>query len=690
MGRKLCLWWGYYVVFLSAFIVELVNCSRAQQTSRFSAYEVTVPKQIARQRRDLDNQDTGEMSYTIQAQGKEHVLVLKRNKLLLHRDFTVYTYDTNGSLISERPDMQNHCHYRGHVEDVEFSSVSVSLCSGLNGFLKIGNATLGIEPLEGSSNFEHVVYRLEDEEPEPLNGRTPHTHHHDDNDSISTDQTIVHSHSDISGHPDRHLLRRRRAVMQQTHYVELIIVVDNTTYIALESNVTRVQDHMIRVADRVDSMYEQLNIRVVLVGLEIWTAGNLITVNAKNPGRIVSNFQKWRRNNLLPRHHHDNAQFVTRPLGALGYGSMSTICSPDSAAINMHRRVSGLSRTMAHELGHNLGMFHDNKNCYCSARVCVMYARGKCGSSCDDNVFSECSANGFRKLMERLGNRNCLLNVPQAEDIYSTPHCGNNLLDPGEECDCGSEEECKKDPCCEPNTCKLKSGAQCADRECCRNCKFLPARSECRGRSDECDLPEYCSGSSAVCPADIFVQNGHLCRNNQSYCYNGNCQHHDEQCKALFGSQAKSAADICYQVVNRGGNCCDKKKCNDSSNAKCGKLQCDNVNLGTMVETQGQAIISTTIDQNKCWGVIRPDVPDLGMVNDGTKCGEERVCFNNECRDVSELKYDCEMEDKCHGHGVCNSNRNCHCDYGWAPPFCKEKGYGGSIDNGPARNGSVQ
>ncbi|KAG7247010.1 hypothetical protein CRUP_006417, partial [Coryphaenoides rupestris] len=125
----------------------------------------------------------------------------------------------------------------------------------------------------------------------------------------------------------------------------------------------------------------------------------------------------------------------------------------------------------------------------------------------------------------------CLLNVPRPDEAYSTPYCGNKLLDIGEDCDCGSEKECEEDPCCEYKTCKLKPGAQCAYGVCCHKCQYLPGGTVCRESTDQCDLPEYCNGSTALCQSDVFIQNGQPCMNQQAYCYNGKCQHLDEQCK---------------------------------------------------------------------------------------------------------------------------------------------------------------
>lgn len=66
--------------------------------------------------------------------------------------------------------------------------------------------------------------------------------------------------------------------------------------------------------------------------------------------------------------------------------------------------------------------------------------------------------------------------------------------------------------------------------------QLLPGGTECRASTNECDLPEYCNGTSQFCQADFTVQNGHPCHNQEAYCYNGLCQYHDAQCQDIFGS----------------------------------------------------------------------------------------------------------------------------------------------------------
>lgn len=58
---------------------------------------------------------------------------------------------------------------------------------------------------------------------------------------------------------------------------------------------------------------------------------------------------------------------------------------------------------------------------------------------------------------------------------------------------------------------------------------------ECRISLDECDLPEYCNGSSASCQDDFFIHNGYPCRMNQWLCLDGICISGTKQCTDTFG-----------------------------------------------------------------------------------------------------------------------------------------------------------
>jgi len=67
------------------------------------------------------------------------------------------------------------------------------------------------------------------------------------------------------------------------------------------------------------------------------------------------------------------------------------------------------------------------------------------------------------------------------------------------------------------------------------------------------------------------------------------------------------------------------------------------------------------------------------MVPDGARCGNNKQCVNQKCVDVPIVPKMCD----CSSHGVCNQFGECHCDIGWAPPFCDKKGAGGSERSNP-------
>ncbi|NWU63110.1 ADAM9 protein, partial [Pterocles burchelli] len=656
-----------------------------QQVSLLSSYEVVIPQRLGRERREASNVSSlqDKVSYAIEIEGNEYTIHLEKNKELLPKDFTVYTYNKEGKLQSEYPDVQDHCHYQGHVEGTLDSMVAVSTCSGLRGLVTIGNITYGIEPMDSSSDSKHILYRLDNVKKEPMTcGVTTEDHEME--------------HTEENHHPSMtQLLRRKRAVLHQTRYVELFIVVDKEKFEDFGKSETDVREHMVQLANYLDSMYIMLNIRIVLVGLEIWKYDNIISTDG-GAGDVLANFVQWREKNLVLRRRHDSAQFVLKKGfgGTAGMAYVGTVCSKSHAGgINVFGRISiqMFASIMAHELGHNLGMNHDDERvCHCGASSCIM-SSGASGS----RNFSSCSAEDFEKLTLNKGG-SCLLNVPRPDETYSVPYCGNKLVDAGEECDCGSPKECESDPCCEPGTCRLRAGAECAYGDCCKNCRLLPGGTECRASNNECDLPEYCNGTSQFCQPDFTVQNGHPCHHEEAYCYNGVCQYYDAQCQDIFGPKAKAAPNICFAEVNskgdRFGNCGfhghDYKKCS-SWNAMCGKLQCENVKTMPVFGIK-PAIIQTPIRGTTCWGVdfqLGSDVPDPGMVNEGTKCDTGKICRHFQCVSASVLNYDCDVEKQCHGHGVCNNNGNCHCEPGWAPPYCDTKGYGGSVNSGPPYNG---
>ncbi|XP_042315818.1 LOW QUALITY PROTEIN: disintegrin and metalloproteinase domain-containing protein 20-like [Sceloporus undulatus] len=471
----------------------------------------------------------------------------------------------------------------------------------------------------------------------------------------------------------------------QTKFVKVAVVVEHELFVKFDKNDTLTALQVLDVVHTANSLYDPLPLQLSIAGLEIWSIKNLIKISDTINGTLLS-FTHWRRDSLAQRLENDVGHlFVYKTFGTmLGLAYLGTICDKNwGSAVESYETSSCFifSNTFAHQLGHVLGMKHDKKYCSCDRDNCIMAA-----VQAPTDQFSNCSYNYYFKLT----NYYCLLIPPDPEKMYKIKYCGNKVVEKGEECDCGSKAECELDPCCQSN-CTLHSSANCAFGQCCANCQYLPAGSICRKENSICDLPEYCSGTSVWCPKDVYVQDGTPC-SDFTFCYHGNCTTHNEQCKRIFGSKARAASENCFREVNaqgdRFGNCGYRhgkyNKCN-AENILCGRLQCDNVDEIPSLE-EYNTVIQSPIGNGQCWGTAYHsgmEISDIGAVRDGTSCGTDVMCIDGKCVNVSLLMYDCNVT-KCNNRGLCNTHRHCHCDYGWAPPNCLYKGYGGSTDSGPA------
>ncbi|KAM4690022.1 disintegrin and metalloproteinase domain-containing protein 15 isoform 2-T2 [Rhinophrynus dorsalis] len=623
--------------------------------------------------------------------GKVVQVELQHNQYLLPASHRLTYYLPDGGQVTEdKPGVMN-CYYQGQVKGQEGPWSSLSLCSGISGVIVLSaDRRFTIEPVPWDPSHKHIVRPAIDR---LLKNKTCWT-----GGASHEQKGTTRSLLGLSETPNP---RMKRDVLSEMKFVELVMIADNSEYKMFHEDLKRLHVRMLEIANKVDAFYRALNVRVALVGVEVWNQKDQILVST-DPAETLNRFLSWREKKLLPRVAHDNAQLLTGVTfkdSSVGMATMNSMCSPDrSGGVSTDHSVSilGVASTVAHEIGHNLGLSHDTVD-----RKCGEPEKGKkwimepSSGYMPGLEFSNCSLSDLASSL-RQGGGMCLFNVPAPQSLFGDPRCGNLMVEDGEQCDCGLTQECT-DPCCNATSCQLVAGAECSsDGICCEQCKLKPPGSVCREPLGECDLPEYCNGVSPHCPPNVFLQNGEPCEKGVANCYQGECRTLRTQCQNLWGPGSTPAPKSCFSKVNmRGdkyGNCgrgpngtylpCAEK------DVWCGKIQCqggsDRPKLGSSVQI---VAVRVTVNGSEvsCRGThfnLGDDIWDPALVMTGTVCGTGKVCVKQRCQDVATLKVQ-SCKSKCNGRGVCNSNNNCHCDPGWAPPDCRSYGQGGSTDSGP-------
>ncbi|CAM9793867.1 unnamed protein product [Rangifer tarandus platyrhynchus] len=642
-------------------------------SQRLGPPEVVIPLRVTPTGRGMKLQ--GWFSYKLYFGGQRHVVHIKVKKNFLSKNLPVFTYTDKGVLLEDQPFVQDDCYYRGYVEGDPESLVSLNNCfGGFQGMLQTNDIVYEIEPKRFSTAFEHLIYKLDDEETKFSYIRC----------GLTDEEIAGQLKFQESINPT---LMQSAYTGWWTHkyFLEVGAVVDHSRYLYHKSNDTLVQKEVFLVLNGVSDLMKALDLEVLFKGMEIWTKESLIAV--ENIGSALGNFCKWKQKGFQKRVPHDVAHiFVKKNYGiTLGLAYVGTVCSlPYSCGVETlpDNNTFLSSYIVTHEMGHNLGMAHDDpKICKCGTAKCILFPY-----VATTTKFSNCSFGSYWNLGKR---RQCLFTSPGPQALIRETRCGNSVLEEGEECDCGSLKMCKSDPCCQLN-CTLTIGVNCAFGLCCLNCLFRPSGTICRKVENECDLPEWCNGTSYQCPGDVYMQDGTSCTGG-GYCYEKRCNDRNVQCREIFGKEAKNANVSCYRAMNtrgdRFGNCgitaTSYIKCS-MSDSLCGRIQCENVKEIPLMKDH-TTLHWTKFNNDTCWGTdyhLGIRTPDIGDVKDGTKCGPTDICIRRKCVSFSTVPRSCSPQ-LCSLRGVCNNRQHCHCNSEWDPPNCQKKGRGGSVDSGP-------
>ncbi|MBI3784797.1 MAG: DUF4215 domain-containing protein [Deltaproteobacteria bacterium] len=184
--------------------------------------------------------------------------------------------------------------------------------------------------------------------------------------------------------------------------------------------------------------------------------------------------------------------------------------------------------------------------------------------------------------------------------------CGNGIVDTdtGEQCDQGAANG---------------TNASC----CSSSCTYLSSSTVCRAAAGDCDLAEFCTGSSTGCPADAVRSSLTVCRASAGVCdIAENCTGSSVNCPA---DQVLPAGAICRPAV---GACDVAESCTGSSTS------CPGDALAPSTSVCRPSLGSCDLAEN-CTG-SSSGCPADSLKGNGTPCTSDgNVCTDDTCNGTS-------------------------------------------------------